>query len=74
MPLFQRRHYDLLAWWAGTNLDSKTLSSLLTLLADDNPAFQKRRALAELAQAPGYTTKPKPIEDNLDDAIINSEK
>jgi hypothetical protein len=83
--MFQRRHYDLLAYWAGRNLDlsSQAVTHLLILLADDNPAFQKSRfiaacethhAIAEQSKAAGAGTDPRLIEANLDDAISHSEK
>jgi len=55
--MFERRHYEWLARWAGDNINPQAAKSLATALANDNPAFQKdhflvvygRRRLAHLA-------------------------
>jgi len=56
--MFERRHYDWLASWAGDNIEPKAAKSLATALATDNPNFQPdrfivaygRRRLSHLAE------------------------
>ena len=56
--MFERRHYDWLARWAGDNVNHKAARSLATALATDNPNFQPdrfivaygRRRLSHLAE------------------------
>ena len=86
MPIFQRRHYDWLAGWAGDNIGYQHARSLATALAADNPDFHKNRFLvayvnrrlshvAEVEAAKRArqgTPMPVPIKANLDE-IINSE-
>ena len=44
-PLFERRHFEWLAYWAGTTLDGAQASALARALADTNPHFDKARVV-----------------------------
>ena len=64
--MFERRHYEWLASWAGDNIEPKAAKSLATALATDNPDFQPdrfivaygRRRLAHLAASRPASPRP----------------
>lgn len=56
MALFQKRHYEWLARWAGRNLHPDDWHKLTTSLANDNPRFNAEKFIYVTAKARGELT------------------